>query len=159
MQLNISLPVLHTSLENPAIPLHKNLLKRSTHDAPLAHVWLAHSSIFIKKHNLMVNKFKSFLYFQLYSILSALTRLSVFVSKSPQTATNVYLYHKVYRRLRAKSQKKKRKILATKNQSYQFHSVHQYTQVCNCTRNRWYHPHTSHHQHRSGQRSHRYLSK
>ena len=39
--------------------------------------------------------------------------LSVFVSKSPQTATNVYLYHNVYRRLRAKSQEKKRKILAT----------------------------------------------
>ena len=46
-----SSPVSHRSPENPAIQMQEKLLTRSTHEAPLMHVWLVQSSISIRKHH------------------------------------------------------------------------------------------------------------
>ena len=69
-----SSPVSHRSPENPAIQPQAKLLTRSTHEAPLMHVWLVQSSISIRKHHSIVNTFKVFPYFPRYSIQSVKKR-------------------------------------------------------------------------------------
>lgn len=109
-QIDNSLPVSHRSPVNPAMQLHEQLLTRSTHNAPLAHVWLAQSQMSLKKISKQLVDLTSvftFLQFEVidydsrYSMLFVLTcltacaRIVVHTIHTRTTNETAYVVHKI----------------------------------------------------------------
>lgn len=100
-QIDNFLPVSHRSPVNPAMQLHEQLLTRSTHNAPLAHVWLAQSQMSLKKISKQLVDITSvftFLQFEVidydsrYSMLLVLTCLTEISSETKQACARIVVH-------------------------------------------------------------------